>query len=142
MRTILDYLNIKPTDEKILTANPRFHKASEDMELKQPEQQAFEMTEFTVFRDEARLKEAVSTLVENGFLHSEISTYVSHDGSLLDHKGKLKESKLGEGLLLGIAIGSVAGALFGLLSSSEFFTPFRAVPIPRFFSMVLFAVIW
>jgi hypothetical protein len=142
MRTILDYLNIKPTDEKLLSGNPKFNKVSEDMELKRPRQQDLEVSEFSVFRDEAKLKEAVSTLWENGFLPNEISTYTSHEGSLLDHSGALKESKLGEGLLLGITIGIVSGALFGWLSGYEFFTPFRAIPIPRFFSLVLFSVIW
>lgn len=142
MRTILDALNIKPTDEKILSDHPKFNKVTEDMEGKRPREQEYEMTVFSLFSDEAKLKNAVSTLWENGFGTSEISTYTSHDGNLLDHIGGLKESKLGEGLLLGITLGIVGGAIFGFASGYEFFTPFRQFPMPRFFNLVLFSVIW
>lgn len=142
MRSILDALNIIPSDEKIVSEHPEFNKVTEDMELKKADQPAHELTEFSVFHDQAKLKDAVSTLVENGFLHSEISTYVSHDGNLLDHRGALKESKLGEGLLLGVVVGVISGAIFGFGTGQEFFTPFRAIPMPRFFSLVLFSVIW
>ncbi len=142
MRTVLDYLNIKPTDEKLLTENPEFNKVSDNMEGKRPNEQNFEMTEFSIFNDEKKLKDAVSRLWDNGFQTSEISTYTSHDGNLLDHFGGLKESKLGEGLLLGVSIGIVGGAIFGFISGTEFFTPFRAISIPRFFNLVLFSVIW
>lgn len=142
MRTILDALNIKPIDEKLMTDHPEFNKVSESMEGKRSWEQEFEKTEFSLFSDEAKLKDAVSTLWENGFATKQISTYTSHDGNLLDHIGGLKESKLGEGLLLGISIGIVGGAIFGWASGYEFFTPFRSIPIPRFFNLVLFSVIW
>lgn len=131
-----------PSDEKITSNHPEFNKVTEDMEQKKPRQPDLELTEFSVFHDQEKLKDGVSALVENGFLHSEISTYTSHDGNLLDHRGGLKESKLGEGLLLGVAVGIVGGAIFGFSTGQEFFTPFRAIPVPRFFSLVLFSVIW
>lgn len=142
MRSVLDVLNMVPSDEKILTQNPEFNQVTEGMELKPRLQQEMETTEFAVFRDKATLEGAVDHLVREGFLHSEIYTFVSHDGNLLDHSGGLKESKLGEGLIFGVVIGVTAGALFGWLTGYGFSTPFTSVAMPRFFSLLLFAVIW
>lgn len=142
MRSILDALNIIPSDEKILTRHPEFNQISESWELKPRLQQETETAEFAVFHDKASLEGAVDHLVRDGFLHSEIYTFVSHEGSLLDHRGGLKESKLGEGLVLGVLIGVTAGAIFGWLTGYGFNTPFRAIEIPRFFSLFLWAVIW
>ena len=92
MRTILDAVNIKPTDEKLLTESPEFNGVTEDMEMKSPGFADQELSEFSLFSDEAKLKNAVSILWENGFPTNQISTYTAHDGNLLDHFGELKES--------------------------------------------------
>ncbi len=142
MRSILDVLNILPSDEELLTRNPQFNQVTEGMELKPRLQQELESTQFATFTDKAQLEEVVQHLVKDGFLHSEIYTFVAKGGSLLDHPGNLKESKMGEGLLFGVAIGVAAGAIFGWLTGLGFSTPFLTVPIPRFFSLVVGAVIW
>jgi len=142
MRSILDTVNIIPSDEKLLTDHPEINKVTEDMELKLPSQPHSETTEFAIFRTQEDLEGAVNHLVENGYTHSELSTFTSHKGSLLDHRGSLKESKIGEGLLLGIIVGALSGAIYGWSTDYQFFTPFRAFPMPRFFSLVLLAVVW
>jgi hypothetical protein len=109
----LDLVNLKPTDEKLNSAQPAFKKLSQDMNGLTKEEQKTEKRAYAVFRNEASLDKAVQQLLKLGITGRRMLTYNCEQGNFLDHPEALIESKLGEGAIAGGLIGLVIGAICG-----------------------------